>query len=137
METLVSLFSTLKSVLGELGNYFSDSNILIYVSIAVMAITLLTHLIFKNIRPIKYIPGLVVLIIGVLNFYEVMHNITEESSLPNLLLFIVGIVSGLMGIFFALIIGIIVKPVKRTKKRVNKDASTDKDNKNITKPQSH
>lgn len=120
METLLSLYSTLKSVLAELGDYFSDSNLLIYVSLAVMAITLITHLIFKKVRPIKYLPGLIVLIIGIFNFYEVMHNITAESSLPNLLLFIVGVVSGLIGVFFALIIGILVKPVRIPKKRLKK-----------------
>jgi hypothetical protein len=128
MGTLASLFGTLKSVLGELGNYFNDSNLLIYVSIAVMAITLLTHLIFKKIGPIKYIPGLVVLIIGIFNFYSVMNNITAVSSLSNLLLFIVGVVSGLVGMCFALIIGILVKPVKRRKKRIVKDTSSETEN---------
>lgn len=123
MDTLVSLFSTLKSILVELGSYFKDSNILIYVSLALMAITLLTHFIFKKIRVIKYLPGLIVVIIGIYNFYEVMNNITAMSSLPNLLLFIVGVVSGLVGLLFALIIGIFVKPVKKRKKRLNRNES--------------
>ncbi len=120
MEVLLSLFSTLKSILSELGAYFSDSNLLIYVSLAVMAITFITHLIFKKTRLIKYIPGLIVVIIGIFNFYLVMNNITAESSLPNLLLFIIGVVSGLVGIFFALIIGILIKPVKKSKSRSKK-----------------
>ena len=123
MDTLVSLFSTLKSILVELGSYFKDSNILIYVSLALMAITLLTHFIFKKIRVIKYLPGLIVVIIGIYNFYEVMNNITAMSSLPNLLLFIVGVVSGLVGLLFALIIEIFVKPVKKRKKRLNRNES--------------
>lgn len=132
METLLSLFSTLKSILAELGSYFSDSNLLIYVSLAVMAITLITHLIFKKISFIKYIPGLIVVIIGIYNFYGVMNNITAESSIPSLFLFIVGIVSGLLGMFFALIIGILVKPVKRTKKRLRKDIDNETENKEKT-----
>lgn len=128
METLVSLFSILKSILSELGGYFSDSNLLIYVSLAVIAITLMTHLIFKKIRLIKYIPGLVVVMIGIFNFYLVMNNITAESSLPNLLLFIIGVVSGLVGILFALIIGILAKPVKRAKRRVRKDITSETEN---------
>ena len=116
METLLSLFSTLKSILAELGSYFSDSNLLIYVSLAVMAITLITHLIFKKISFIKYIPGLIVVIIGIYNFYGVMNNITAESSIPSLFLFIVGIVSGLLGMFFALIIGILLVVLTRKRK---------------------
>ncbi|MDY0235147.1 MAG: hypothetical protein RBR71_03930 [Gudongella sp.] len=133
METLVSLISTVKSILDELGGYFSDSNLLIYVSMAVMAITLITHLIFRKIRPIKYLPGLIVLLIGIFNFYEVMYNITAESSLPNLLLFIVGVVSGLMGMFFALIIGIIVKPVKRNRRTTKKPVPSNTENENNKK----
>ncbi len=120
METLVSLYTALKSILKELAVYFNDSNILIYVSLALMAITLLTHLLFKKVRVVKYLPGLIVLLIGIWNFYEVMNTITAVGSLPNLFLFVVGVVSGLIGILFALIIGIIVKPVKKKKKAVKK-----------------
>ncbi|MGM0396557.1 MAG: hypothetical protein ACQEP4_05825, partial [Bacillota bacterium] len=120
MGTIIDLLSKVKDILGELGDYFGDASMIIYVTAAVAAITLLTHLIFKNIRIMKYLPGLFVLGIGLFNYYIVKDNLTADESLLNLLLFVIGTVSGLVGMLFALIIGIFTKPVKRKKKKTAK-----------------
>ena len=92
---------------------------IIYVTAAVIGITLLTHLIFRKIRIMKYLPGLIVLGIGLFNIYSIKDNLTADESLVNLLLFIIGTVAGLVGMLFALIIGIYSKPVKRKKRKTN------------------
>lgn len=121
MDNIVSLFSSLKSIWGEQGNYYNNLNMLIYVSIGVIAITLLTHVITKKIPIIKYLPGLVILIIGILNFTSVINKITADGSLGNILIFIFASVSGLIGMLFALIIGITLKRPKRVKKAIKPD----------------
>ena len=119
MGTLTSLFSKVKDILAELGGYYDDSSMIIYVTAAVIGITLLTHLIFRKIRIMKYLPGLIVLGIGLFNIYSIKDNLTADESLVNLLLFIIGTVAGLVGMLFALIIGIYSKPVKRKKRKTN------------------
>ena len=127
MGTLISLFSKVKDILAELGGYYDDSRMIIYVTAAVMGITLLTHLIFRKIRIMKYLPGLIVLGIGLFNLYTVKDTLTADESLVNLLLFIIGTVAGLVGMLFALIIGIYSKPVKRKRRktRTSKDEKTE------------
>ncbi|WP_409228883.1 cytochrome C biosynthesis protein [Gudongella sp. SC589] len=125
METFTSLFSKVKDILAELGGYYDDSRMIIYVTAGVMGITLLTHLIFRKIRIMKYLPGLIVLGIGLFNLYSVMDTLTADESLVNLLLFIIGTVAGLVGMLFALIIGIYSKPVKK-KRRNSKTNKTEK-----------
>ncbi|HZH93301.1 MAG TPA: cytochrome C biosynthesis protein [Tissierellaceae bacterium] len=136
METLIGLFSKVKEILAEMGGYYDDSRMIIYVTLAVMGITLLTHLIFKKIRIMKYLPGLIVLGIGLFNLYSVKDTITADASLVNLLLFIIGTVAGLVGILFALIIGIYVKPVKRKRRKAKSKEAKKPEEKTQEKPQS-
>ncbi len=136
METLIGLFSMVKEILAEMGGYYDDSRMIIYVTLAVMGITLLTHLIFKKIRIMKYLPGLIVLGIGLFNLYSVKDTITADASLVNLLLFIIGTVAGLVGILFALIIGIYVKPVKRKRRKTKSKEAKKPEEKTQEKPQS-
>ena len=121
MGTLISLFSKVKDILAELGGYYDDSRMIIYVTVAVIGITLLTHLIFRKVRIMKYLPGLIVLGLGLFNIYSVKDNLTADESLVNLLLFIIGTVAGLVGMLFALIIGIYSKPVKRKRRKTSTD----------------
>lgn len=127
MGTLTTLFTKVKEILAEMAGYYDDSRMIIIVTLAVIAITILTHLIFKKIRIMKYLPGLIVIGIGLFNFYSVKDNLTSDESLLNLLLFIIGTVSGLVGMLFALIIGIYSKPVKKKKRKTAK-TNSEKDN---------
>ncbi|WP_422485286.1 hypothetical protein [Gudongella sp. DL1XJH-153] len=120
MGTLTTLFSKVKEILAELAGYYDDSRMIIYITLAVIAITLLTHLIFKKVKIMKYLPGLIVLGIGLFNLYSVKDNLTSDESLINLLLFIIGTVAGLVGMLFALIVGIYSKPVKKKKRKTAK-----------------
>lgn len=132
MDKIVSFVTKIWDILEELLEYFGNAKMIIYVSLALMAITLITHLLFKKIRIIKYLPGLIVVGIGAYNFYEVKDLLTAETSLSNLLLFVIGVTAGLVAMLFALILGVLSKPVKiRRKKRVqNKEQAPDKETSN-------
>ncbi len=121
MGTLTTLFIKVKEILAELAGYYDDSRMIIIVTLAVIAITLLTHLIFRKIRIMKYMPGLIVIGIGLFNLYSVKDTLTSDESLINLLLFIIGSVAGLVGMLFALMIGIYSKPVKKKKRKTAKN----------------
>lgn len=120
MGTMISITAKAKEIFLELAGYFEDAKMIILVTVAVASIALLTHLIFKKIRIMKYLPGFIVLGIGLYNFYSVRNTLTADESLVNLLLFIVGTVAGLVGLLFALTIGIYTKPVKRKRRKTEK-----------------
>ena len=121
MGMITTLFIKVKEILAELAGYYDDSRMIIVVTLAVIAITLLTHLIFRKISIMKYMPGLIVLGIGLFNLYSVKDTLTSDGSLINLRLFIIGSVAGLVGMLFALIIGIYSKPVKKKKRKTAKN----------------
>ena len=79
----MSFVTKIWDILEELLEYFGNAKMIIYVSLALMAITLITHLLFKKIRIIKYLPGLIVVGIGAYNFYEVKDLLTAETSLSD------------------------------------------------------
>ena len=120
MGTIISIFSKVKDIILELAGYFGDAKIIILATAAVATITLLTHIIFKKTKIMKYLPGSIVLGIGLFNYYSVKNILTVDESLINLLLFVVGTVAGLVGLLFALIIGIYIKPVKTKKRKVTR-----------------
>lgn len=127
MGTVISVFSKVKDIILELAGYFEDAKMIILVTAAVATITLLTHIIFKKTKIMKYLPGSIVLGIGLFNYYSVKNILTADESLINLLLFIVGTVAGLVSLLFALIIGIYIKPVKTKRRKVAKK-TTEKTN---------
>lgn len=124
MDKITTLINTLKRVLLELAEYFDNAGLMVGVTVGVMAITLVTYLLFKRIRVLKYLPGFIVLLIGLYNLNSVLDVLTAESSLPVLLLAVIGVVAGLVGMLFALIIGIIAKPVKKRKRNTSKASSS-------------
>lgn len=124
MDKITALINTLKRVLLELAEYFDNAGLMVGVTVGVMAITLVTYLLFKRIRVLKYLPGFIVLLIGLYNLNSVLDILTAESSLPVLLLAVIGVVAGLVGMLFALIIGIIAKPVKKRKRNTSKASSS-------------
>lgn len=124
MDKITALINTLKRVLLELAEYFDNAGLMVGVTVGVMAITLVTYLLFKRIRVLKYLPGFIVLLIGLYNLNSVLDVLTAESSLPVLLLAVIGVVAGLVGMLFALIIGIIAKPVKKRKRNTSKASSS-------------
>jgi hypothetical protein len=104
----------------ELIRYLDNTKALVYVSIASVGLTFITHFIFKKYRFVKYIPGIGIIGFGLYSLYQVMNLLTESKSIENLLLFLLCVVGGFVGLLFALIIGIYNKP-KRKKKSKKED----------------
>lgn len=106
------------SLLKELLGYASDSTIIIYASLAAILLTIIIHLLFRKYsRFLKYIPGTIMLIIGIFSLYKVLDSLVEAESLDELMNFISFVVSGLVGIFSALILGVYDKPRKKRRKK--------------------
>lgn len=105
----------------ELTPHMNNTKTLVYVSLAAIALTLIMHLIFSKYRFVKYIPGLMFMLVGLYTFYQVIDKLTYGESLSSILLFIILFIGGVIGVFFALIIGIYTKPkkFKKTKKKDN------------------
>lgn len=116
MDKITTIINTFKRVALELAEYFDNASLMVWVTAGVMALTLVTYLLFKKIRILKYLPGFIVLLIGLYNLNSVLDVLTAESSLPVLLLAVIGVVAGLVGMLFALVIGIVAKPVKKRRR---------------------
>jgi hypothetical protein len=123
VDKVTTIINTLKRVILELAEYFDNASLMMWVTAGVMALTLVTYFLFKKIRILKYLPGFVVLLIGLYNLNSVLDVLTAESSLPVLLLAVIGVVAGLVGMLFALVIGIIAKPVKKRRRSTAKPNS--------------
>ena len=87
----------------------------IYVSLAAVVITLITNFIFKGNKFVKYIPGIIFIVVGLYSLYQMNGDFTSSDSISNLLLFLICFVGGTIGLLVGLIIGIYKKP-KRIKK---------------------
>lgn len=123
MDKVTTIINTLKRVILELAEYFDNASLMVGVTVGVMALTLVTYFLFKKIRILKYLPGFIVLFIGLYNLNSVLDVLTAESSLPVLLLAVIGVVAGLVGMLFALAIGIFAKPEKKRKRNTSKSNS--------------
>jgi len=96
VDKVTTLINTFKRVILELAEYFDNASLMVGVTAGVMALTLVTYFLFKKIRVLKYLPGFVVLLIGLYNLNSVLDVLTAESSLPVLLLAVIGVVAGLV-----------------------------------------
>ncbi|WFA09420.1 cytochrome C biosynthesis protein [Tissierella sp. Yu-01] len=102
----------------DLLKHLDNWEIILYVSLACIGLTILAGLVFKKHRYVKYIPGLLFIVIGIFNLYTVLGALTETQSINNISLFILLVAGGVIGLLMALIIGIYRKPtrVKQSKK---------------------
>lgn len=107
--------------MAELKLHLDNGKLLIYISLITMVATIITHLIFKKYRFMKYVPGFILLFIGIYNLYLVSSELTSSESIRNILLFLIGIIAGFMGLFSGLIIGIYNKPRKIPVKKEKKE----------------
>lgn len=79
----------------------------VYAIIAAIIITFVVNFTAKKLKFAKYLPGLVFIFIGMFSLFSVINKLFEATSLDNLLIFLIGVSSGLIALLFALIIGII------------------------------
>ncbi|MDO5713437.1 MAG: cytochrome C biosynthesis protein [Tissierellia bacterium] len=81
----------------------------IIVIVAAMVLTLLVSLIAKKLRFAKYVPGILLLFVGMFSLFMIINDLFAKSSLDNILIALFCISSGLIALLFALIIGVITK----------------------------
>ncbi|WP_313757364.1 hypothetical protein [Tissierella sp.] len=72
-------------------------------------ITSVMYFIFKKNRFIKYIPGFVLMIIGIYNLFYIGNDSSNLDRVNRLLIIMVTMVSGFIGLSTGLIIGILKK----------------------------
>ncbi|MDO5715033.1 MAG: cytochrome C biosynthesis protein [Tissierellia bacterium] len=68
--------------------------------------TFIVNFAAKNLKFAKYIPGLLLVFVGIFSLFLVINNLFDPESLDNLIIFVIGVSSGLISLIFALIIGI-------------------------------
>lgn len=80
-------------------------------------LTFVVNFISKELKFVKYIPGLALFFIGMFSIFLVTDKLFEKSSLDNLIIFVTGVSSGLISLIFALIIGISTSSKNRYKRK--------------------
>lgn len=116
------MIGLLKELMGHVG----DSKVIVYVSLAAILITVIIHFIFRKYsKYIKYLPGLIMIVTGIIRLFTTFDLILEAEGLENLMFFTTFVVSGFIGIFAALILGVYEKPVKKKKKKTVKVVETE------------
>lgn len=74
-----------------------------------IVITSIAYLLFKKNRIIKYIPGLILILIGIYNLIYLGKDSTSLQGVNRLLVLIIAMVTGFIGLSTGLIIGIFTK----------------------------
>lgn len=112
-------------LLDELLLYIDNSTVIIYMSVAAAVLTVVTHFIFRNQnRFMKYLPGIILVIIGIYYLYTVSGTLVENESLAEIMSFVTFVISGLLGMLSALILGVYEKPIKKKSKKKRKESKT-------------
>ena len=85
------------------------AKILGFAVVGVILFTVIIHFVFKKNRVIRYIPGLIFIIIGLYNLFYVGNESSTIDDLNKLLIVIISMISGFVGISTGLIIGVFRK----------------------------
>lgn len=104
----------------ELLDHLEYSKLFLIISTGMAALTYLTHIIFRDQRFVKFMPGLISLGIGVYSILTIDGEVIFLDDTNNFTMFVIATAVGFIGIGIALILGIFnkekVKKVKRVKK---------------------
>lgn len=87
-----------------------------------VVLTFIVNFAAKDLKFIKYLPGLALVFIGIISLFMVINKLFDPGSLDNLIIFVIGVSSGLVSLIFALIIGIASSNKNRYRKNTRKKA---------------
>ncbi|HLS54407.1 MAG TPA: hypothetical protein VK031_10555 [Tissierellaceae bacterium] len=90
----------------EFLEYMDYAKIFIYISIGTMILTFISQHFLKRYKNAKYIPGLILLGIGFYGLISLIRATTVAKGISSLMIFVVGIGSGIIGLLTGLIINI-------------------------------
>lgn len=103
----------------ELLNYLEYAKLLIYFSLGIMVITYIVYRIFNDKNWAKYIPGLIVISIGIFTLFTLGSSFSLFKGIKDMVIILISLGSGMMGLFFALILGVYNKPIEAKKNKEN------------------
>lgn len=92
--------------------YNEYTPIVFYVMIGIVVITFVVHFFTGSIKFAKYIPGLVALVFGLITLASSFPTLFEKETLNTLIAAMLGIGGGIIGLCFALVLGVISKKKK-------------------------
>ncbi|MBC8589555.1 hypothetical protein [Wansuia hejianensis] len=104
--------SNLKELLG----YMEYAKMFIYISIGTIILTSIIYFLMKDFKLAKYIPGIILIGIGLISFFTLDTNIVISKSPERIMLIFIGLGCGLIGILSGWIIDIFNKSDKTKKK---------------------
>ncbi len=103
--------------------YMDNTKIMLYVTLGAMIITIIFHLIFKEYRFVKYLPGSIIVLAATYNLLSIFDNITEKYSIKYLEMSLILGIAGFSSLLFALIIGIYIKPRRKRKEKSEEEGA--------------
>ncbi len=83
-----------------------------YAIIGMLVVVLIVHLATRRLRFFKYIPGIAAVVLGTSYILGNYNEFYEVENIDRLMYNFIVIGAGIIGIFFALILGIIAKETK-------------------------
>lgn len=93
----------------DLLNHLEYTKLFLVISIGMIALTYLIHILFRRKIIIKFIPGIIALIVGIYVLVTIDPRIIFLDDINNLSIFVIGTSVGLVGICVATIIGVFNK----------------------------
>ncbi|MGO1469722.1 MAG: hypothetical protein ACTHW2_06845 [Tissierella sp.] len=107
----------------ELLNHLEYAKLFLIISVGMIALTFLIHIIFREKNILKFIPGIISLIIGIYGLITVDPRIIFLDDINSLTIFVIGTSVGLVGIFVAFIINVLDK---NKVKKIDDDKKSEK-----------
>lgn len=96
----------------EFLEYFEYARAYIFIALAVIVITFILHLLFSKYKIVKYIPGIILLPIGIYGLLGVSSSKELNEGVSKLMIFIIGLGGGTIGLLTALMLGVFSKERK-------------------------
>lgn len=95
--------------MGEFIVHLEFAKILGIAAVIAIIFTLIMYLVFRNNRVVKYIPGLIFIVIGLYNLFYLGKESSTVEGVNRVLIILVAMVAGFIGLSTGLIIGIFKK----------------------------
>lgn len=89
---------------------------ILFAVFAIMLIVFAVHYFTEKLRFPKYLPGLVVLVVGIIMLVGLIPNLVVKEYLGNIVIACITIGVGVIGLCFGLILGVIFKSKKTYEK---------------------
>lgn len=93
----------------EFIGHLEFAKILGIVAIITITLTIITFLVFRSNRVVKYLPGIILILIGLYNLLYLDRQSSTINGINKIFIILVTMIGGFIGLSTGLIIGIIKK----------------------------